>query len=181
MAQKEIVKAVKRLLVNDKRFLRLKEAFETLPAYNLNTDEIEEEILHMHESRKIRRLRKQLGGAGFIDEVVKALLQDQEIRSRLTEILVACLGSTRKLEEACKAFESYAIVEYSDRLSALGTKGERQQFIEACLLPFYRYLRVLEKIQLKARLVIEDIDKSAYTLKNTIEAVKLITHKSASV
>ena len=95
MARKELAKAVKRVIINDKRFKKLKKAFNELPEYNLNVDEIEEELTSLHESRTVRRLRNRLSEPKFIDETVKALLKDQEVRSRITEIRVSCVTTSR--------------------------------------------------------------------------------------
>lgn len=181
MADRQIVKSIKRTIKNDDRYKKLKRAFIDLPEFNLNTDEIDEEITSLHESRPVRRLRSKLEGAKFVDEIIKSLLKDQEVRSRLTEILVGCMRTEHKLEDALIAFSQYVQVEYADQLNSIRTKGERASLIESCLRPFYKYLGIVSKLQTKARVVIEDIDKSAYALKNTIEAVKLITHKTASV
>ena len=181
MANSQIVKSIKRTIKNDDRYRKLKKAFIELPEFNLNTDEIEEELLSLHQSRPVRRLRSKLEGNKFVDEVIKALLKDQEVRSRLTEIMVGCLKTESKLEDALVAFKHYVLVEYADQLSAISTKAERSQIVDSCLRPFEKYLVTIANMQTKARTIIEDIDKAAYAMKNTIEAVKLITHKSATV
>lgn len=181
MDKTNIVKSVKRVITNDPRYKKLKKAFIELPEYNLNLDEIEEELTSQHESRSVRRLRRRLNEPKFIDETVKALLKDQEVRSRITEIRISCVNTSSKLEDILGAFRQYILTEYYSELSNISTKGERDKVVESSLRPFYKYLTEVDRVSTKSLLLIEDIDKAAYTLKNTIEAIKLITHKSATV
>lgn len=181
MAKQDIAKAVKRVIINDKRYKKLKKVFQELPDYNLNVDEIEEELISLHESRTVRRLRRRLEEPRFIDETVKALLKDQEVRSRITEIRISCVNTSSKLEDALVAFKQYVFSEYYSEINSISTKGERDKVVDSCLRTFNKYLGQIERVSEKCLLLIEDVDKAAYTLKNTIEAVKLITHKSATV
>lgn len=160
------------LIKKDKRFLRLKKAFDELPQFNLPLEELLTEIESLNRLRLVRSLSS--SSPDFVDKVIRASLNDQSVRSRLTEILSECLKASRALESAIDIFTDYALAHYEESLKSIRTKQERQTAVRSSLSDFRRYLDKVEHVRDAARLLIEDIDKSSWTLKLTIEALKLI-------
>lgn len=176
MPSLEITKSARRHLKNDQRFKRMQQAFDTLDYLNLDVVPLEEEILFLHNTRPMRTLKDETTGTHqYTQKLIDSLMTDQAIRSRLTEIIIACVSADRNISDMCKAYKDYAVIKYSDILKSWRTKEERRQFLDVILRPFLSYQDDVQSLQIKAELVIQDIDKAGFALKNNIQALEMIT------
>ena len=173
------VKSVLTTLRSDKRYKRLLESFDTSPAFRIPKESLAEEIKVIHELREIRRLNT--NDAAFVDKVIKANTHDQAQRSRLVEIIVVCTRISNKLTEAIEALKQHYMLEYVDHLRQFRTKEERNLVLNMALRKFIRFVNEVESLKEMANIVVLDIDKAAWSLKNTIEALKISSAREVNI
>lgn len=174
MSSKEQLAAIRRRVKKDPKVKRFQEAFDTNPAFSLPFSTLHEELSSMHTTRMTRSLRRGKNSINFTRNIVDAMLQDQAVRSRCTEILGECVKINNGMKTTLQHLRDYLLVEHSAILRTLPTQAERKSFIEYVLRSFYEYLQNIDTLQEHCRIVIEDIDKAGYSHKNTIEAIKIL-------
>ncbi len=155
----------------DRRCARLLTLFHELPMYQLDAESLIKEIEQIHKARAVRFLTQ--SSPRFIEAVVDASLMDQANRSRLAEISMACYKAESTLNEALVPLKSYLLMTYSPDFSGVRTKDERVQIINMALAPFTRFLDRVTKTKALAGMVIDDIDRAAWSLRGHVEAMKL--------
>ncbi len=176
---KSKVSSVVAMLRNDKRYKRLLSQFNTLPVFNIPVETLVEEITQIHEMRAIRRL--DASQPGFIDAVVNANTHDQAQRSRLTAISMRCIHVTSKLKLALDNLRNYYLLEYSDHLRQFRTKEERALVMRIALKKFHTYIDQVAYVRELALQVVSDVDKGGYSLKTTVEALKVHVHREVQI
>lgn len=165
-------KVLKNEIKKDPRYIRLQEAFENLPEYQLPIENMHKEIMTTHKTRSIRRLNTRAND--FIDKVVEAAAGDINARGRLTEIMVAALKASRSLKLAIETLSDYIIGKYGDKLRRIAsTKGERDKFIEGIMRQFINYAAKADTLREAATLVITDIDKDGYGLRIIVDTMRI--------
>lgn len=170
MSSKQDLDHIRRLVKKDDKYLRFKRSVEKNPNLQLAFDDLHEELDRMQRTRQIRSLERR--SKTFTMNVVDAKLQDQQYRSRCTEILASTIPITGTFNETLTNLRDYLLLEYGKRIG--GTKNERQQFMENVLRSFFRYLHKVEQLKEHVRFIIDDIDKAGYTFNNLIELIKLL-------
>lgn len=171
MDKQELV-LLKKRLTKDKRMVKLHSNFQELPQYRLPLKDLYEEVETIHKLRKTRSLNSK--SKSLVQDLIKGMLDDGSKRSRLVEILMVCVKTTKQLEDTLVDLEGYLLMEYGGQIYGLKTKGERSQFIETHVFRQYRqYITRMGVVKDAAEFVIVDIDKFAYTYRNLIEAAKL--------
>lgn len=181
MAEKQQVLLAKRRIIEDSRYKKFKRNFETSDYFNLPFKTIEDELSLLHSTRPSRKLKELKHSPGYIEHVLNALMTDLSNRSRFTEILVACINAEHRLKDGLQALTDYIQVEYATELSRWRTKDERKSFLTVVLRPFYRYLDQVQLLKMKLELIIADIDKAGYFLKDAIQALELISKPSRNM
>lgn len=175
MANKQHVLLARRQIQEDKRFKRFKHNFEQADYFNLNIQELEDELTFLHNNRPVRTLKDLKQSAGYTQHILNAVLTDQAYRSRFTEMMVACVNAEKRLQDGLQALIDYLQIEYATELSCWRTKDERRAFLTSVLRPCYKYLDQVNALHVKLELVITDIDKAGFALKNSIQALELVT------
>ncbi len=155
----------------DPKYQRLRNSFDTSETYRIPFDELLKEIETLHKMREIRRLNTE--DPAFVDQLIKANTNDQSIRSRLTEILMRCVRAGTSLSSAIEALKHHLLLTHGEILKSYRTKEERQYVVTMSLLPFVRYTTRVTALRESAQLVIADIDKGAWAIRTSIEALKL--------
>lgn len=168
----ESIKALRRIVRKDERYLRFRRAAERNPSLQIPFEELHEELTRLMATRSIRALSR--SDVNFTSSVVDAMLQDQAYRSRCAEILASCIAVSGAFQETLTNLRDYLVLEYGSRISTRTTKGERQQFMESTLRPFYKYVNEVEQLKEHARYLMDDIDKAGFTFRNLIEGIKLL-------
>lgn len=167
------------IIRRDDRVKRLSRSFDSLPYYQLPFNDLTDEVRTMHETRRVRNLKTKT--SNFVDDIIKANLQDVSFRSRLVEIMMTARSSQRKLEQALDPMVEYVMVEYAPQLKTVRTKDERKQYIRTALAKFYKHIAKAEALYEIAEMVVFDIDKAAYGLKLTVDALKISSQKEQYV
>lgn len=180
MIDRQRLAHIRKLIRRDKRLSDLEDRFNNLPYYQINGKELHAEIKRIHMVRKTRQLNRK--SKTFVGDITESLIDDQAHRSRLTEILMECVKIIRNLENTLESIEGHLLLEYSELLSEIRTKSERESFIHHNILKeYFKHIEKVERIKQVAEFVIVDIDKAGYMLKNLIEAVKLAAGRREAV
>lgn len=140
-----------------------------------------QEIERLHGSRSSRRLTiKNSVGAS---DLIKANLEDISYRSRLVEILVTTGKDHRKLEAALNAMNGHIMSNYLDDLVEFAgkVKTDRQTFVDSVLRAGWDVMSKLDKITEIAQLVIEDIDKTQWSMKNLVTLMELASKREETL
>lgn len=166
---------LQRKIQRNKKYKRMLEAFQTHKLYNIPLKRYTQEVETIHISRNTRTLINfcDNGSARLVDELIRANLQDQGNRSRLTEIHIQCVRASAALTESLKKFKDYALLKYEPYLRKIKTKGERASFLDTVLEDFYTYIYECELVINLASIVIKDIDQTGWSLERTIKALSL--------
>lgn len=181
MSSKELMLLAKRTILKDEKYKRFKRNFDQADHFNLPIKELEDELLFIHNTRPIRTLKDLRQTPGYVDHVIHATVVDQANRSRLVELTIACVNAERRLTDGLTALTDYLYIEYATELSKWRTKDERKVFLHTVLRPFYKYLDQVHSLRAKIELVISDIDKAGYTIKNTLQALELVTKPQRNI
>lgn len=168
---KRDLRPIRDKLRSDKRCERLLTLFHELPMYQLPTEDLIKEIEQIHTARNIRFLTQST--PRFIEAVVDASLMDQANRSRLAEISMACFKAESTLNEALKPLRAYLMITYASDFAGIRTKEERLQIIDMALAPFTRFIERVSKTKTLAQMVVDDVDKGAWSLKLLVSALTL--------
>lgn len=163
----------------DKRYKRLLDTFNTAPLYQIPCETLHEEVKTIHSLREIRRLNPR--EEGFADNIVKANTHDQAQRSRVVEIMMRCTHVSKKLSDAMDALRNHFLMEYHDHLKQFRTKEERNIVMNMALRKFVKYVDEIENLKEVCLLVIGDIDRGAWSLKNNIEVLRIHSSREMQV
>lgn len=169
------LKALQESVNKNKKYKKLLEIFRDSKLYQIPLEKLKEEVLANHSSRSVRTLIKYTDDTttSMIDQVIKANLTDQGMRSRLVEIMLQCKRSSASLEKAILLFKTYAMVKYDSKLKSFRTKGERASALDACLADLYDFISEADLVYSMSELVIKDIDASGFALQRTITALQM--------
>ena len=165
--------ALRRTVKRDAKYRRFRDTFEGNPNYSIDFQKLHDELERMHMTRSVRTLRRKK--VGFVDDLLDAMLQDQAVRSRTTEILGICVNIDGAMRETLDNLNDYLMVQYSESLKISSTQTERKAFIGTCLRQFYRYLDQIQQLREHCKLIVDDIDKAGYTYRNLVETVKILS------
>lgn len=169
------VQELKRRVQTNKRYLRLREAFGTSNIYQMPIDDLIKEVESIHRIRPIRNLNAK--DSKFTHKIVDANVVDQSNRSRLVAIQMDCVRASASLQDAVDNMQDYLLLTYSNSLRALRTIDERKMFMRQVLAVFLKYIDRVAVLRDLCTLVIEDIDKGAYSLMRSINAFETFRHR----
>ncbi len=178
MVKRSLTMIVKEMR-KDERYKRLRGSFDSLPMYQLPVDDYVKEVETLHQMRLIRRLNST--EPKFVDELIKANTNDQSIRGRLTEIVMQCVKASSSLSDAVDAMRYHLLISYGDELKSIRTKEERVQIVNMALITFTKYTQKIDVLKEMAQMVVVDIDKGAWALRSSIEALKLHTNREQNL
>jgi len=137
---------------------------------NASLDEMET----IHRSRMVRSLKtKSLFGVGGAQKIAEVIQQNQANRSRVVEIKLGALRRRMLLEERLELTATYLRVKYSNNLSEYRTVGERSSVIDSLLEPVNKLVSELSRVEEYADIVLEDMDKAGWSLKNLEDAMSI--------
>lgn len=172
---KPILKAMRK----DGKYKRLKEAFDTLPLFQLPVERLASEIETIHKTRLIRIL--DVGDPKFTDNLIRANVQDQSSRGRLTEIMMQAGRVVSKLEKALKTMRFHMLLTFSDELRGFRTIEERRQVVEMVLKTFTDYIDDMNSLRDSATLCVKDIDQGNFSMDKTIRMLEMHTARERRV
>jgi hypothetical protein len=176
MASREQLQLLKRTLYKDERLLRLKEAFNNLPEYRMDFKDLHDEIDTMMTTRPLRSLNRK---DNFVDNLVEAMMVDQQYRTRVTEILMSCVKTEKHLSRSVDHLSDYLKTEYHSNIYSLyKTKADRESFVDYVLRKFIVYLDKIDELKQRCALLTGDIDKAGYMFKGLLESVQISARKT---
>lgn len=155
-------------LVKDKRYKKLKATFSTSDLFQIPFDEYKDELKTLHKLRTVHKLK--VNHPNFGRNLSEAAIKDSANRHRYSEILVVAIEANTTLSKMLESFESYFLIRYAQDIKILRTKEERKSFIKAVMSKMHRYLDDTDELIRIIRILIEDIDKTGYTLKHLVDA-----------
>lgn len=169
------VKALRKKIKGSKRYLKLREILEDneIEQYNIPVETYLSEAKQRFFARKFRKL--DANSVRILDELTAAGMEDSALRSRLTEMLVLCEQAKKSIGGLLDRYENAALIEHGTSLRRIvTTKEERKEFIRGILEDYISYLRDVETFSEQLKLLITDIDKAGYQMKNIIDAQRLV-------
>ncbi len=136
-----------------------------------------EEIKKLHTGRSIRSINPHMPtGKG----IAEAAARDQMVRSRCVEIAINVTVVRNLMAVAIKNAGKYVEVKYAtymEKSLGLHTLNSRNSMKSALLGPYYKRFDDLETVLEIVDMVIEDCDKSSYTIKHLTEAITVATKR----
>ncbi len=131
------------------------------------------ELKGMMTSRVSRELTH---GKLLSSKVTKAITQDTAYRSRAVEIIFSTLELKNSLSTTLENMQGYLLTRYAECLKhSYSTVADRKKFVENVTEDQQAMLDKLTSLHDHCRLLIEDIDKTAFTYSNMIKLIELGT------
>jgi hypothetical protein len=165
------VSEIVRRLRADKRFVRLYVLFSEEALYKIPFKERMTEVENIHKTRSVRFLNPDSGK--FVDALIEASINEQAQRSRLTEIHAQCIKASRTLSRGVEKLEEYLLIRYSTDIAGVRTKEERVKLIRMAMSSFHQFLNEVDTLKEMTEIIIADIDKSSWRLRDIISAYQL--------
>lgn len=159
---------------NDPEYRRLRRITQELSA-RIDLDKANREVLTLHESRKTLGLA---ASSKRYDPqyVYDAVQTDMAYRGRLVTLIKKVSNTVALLNQAMKAFRSYALTEYRDELGR--TQGDRQAAIDRYCRPALDFIAECEEHVAGIEIVIKDIDQGGFAYARLVDLLKLMHDKA---
>lgn len=147
-------------------------------SFNIDTKQFVTELSNLHSTREVRKLNRNNLIGGSQSQLLDANLQNAAFRSRCVEIKVQCFNTCSNLEEYLDSLKRYIFTKYVDYLKQdYTTQADRKEAVNQVLDNGLRRFKNLKKVITIADLVVEDIDKSGWTIKSILEVLELTTRR----
>lgn len=155
----------------DPRFKQYKKVSDRVSSL-IDPDELFEELLALHQSRKITKLKAK----DFLrnhSRVIESTVDESSKRSRCTTIKILALRQYMVLKDADSAIRKYLSAKYAKKLKASGrtTLTAQKGYIDARLSDHSGLLDRIDMVMKTADMVIEDIDASGWGLKRISDSI----------
>lgn len=112
--------------------------------------------------------------------IIDANLKDLSSRARLVEIRVRNDLQMSNLREAIDAVRRHISTEYADDLRDFSTADQRKSFVDRVIKNAKEFLAEGEALVDMIDVLIKDIDQAGYSIKNSIECLKLLAESKGS-
>lgn len=148
----------------------VRELLANVAQITIDVDAYRQEMLRLHDNRKVRTLSKRTS----IDRIREAALIESAYRSRIVAIMMELKQVLSLVEPMRDLVILRCVNAYADMIP-VPTKGEKRDYVYYGLeqrIPLFQKLR--DAIE-TAEYIIEDIDKSAWTLKLVTQTFDLST------
>lgn len=158
----------------DPRVLKLVKLMEGGAFSKINPSELVKELKALHETKSIASLSFEKIEAQPAKILVNAQLRNQRSRSRAVAIKIDCFELSKFLEEHIEAVSRYLSAGFNSHLSLeYKTAKDRQAAIDLVLEDFHKMQNKLEVVITIADRVVDDLDKAAWVITNTINLFNL--------
>jgi len=162
--------SLKKALTADQEFKRI---YRLIKSFNsMEWDDKQKDVKDIHSIRKMRGLHDHKLSPKRLAE---ANLQEVALRGRLVKIMLDCMSVRFDLQKLLDMAEAHITTNYQAELSRYSTVGARGAVVRDLLKNGYSQMRVIEKTEELAQYVIEDIDKTSYRSRDTMECFELAT------
>lgn len=161
----------------DANYLKFKKILERVQkAVNLEADT--NEALSLHASRTSRSLT---GNDRYNPmTLIDANLKDLSFRARLVELRVKNDIKLSMLREATDAMKRHVSTEYVEDLKEFSTADQRKAFTDRVVKSAKEFLAEGDSFLSTVDLLIKDIDQCNYSMKSSIECLKLLAESKGS-
>lgn len=134
------------------------------------------EIEMMQSIRVANKL--DVSATNLVEQLISSSARDTAYRSRVAEILFKATRTKHLITSRINNLRDILNLQYKDLLySVYRTQADRNMFLDQNMREFSTYSDSLTKLIESARIVVDDIDKAAWSLKLILEAVSV--HKKA--
>lgn len=164
-----------------RRLLRKDELWERFQNLALNVKDrndlvrLRKELLDSHATRASRSLGLKKNTTA--ETLLEANLDDIAKRSRAVEIIVYVSKDASLLRSAMDALTGHILGEYGEQLKPIRTKADRESIVNAMMLEEQKILHGLEQLIEAAEWLVEDLDKTSWSLKNAVSLMTLIMQR----
>lgn len=166
------VRELIRELKKDKLVKSLHEQFAVNPGWRLDLETYEKEIVLIHSSRKIKSL--DLRKSKQTDSVIDANLHEQSSRSRLVEIILTCRKVHNEITRQLDVAREVLMLKHKSSFGSLRSREDRNKAIDyGVFRAITTELLRIEQLENDVQQIVEDIDKSGFTLKRHVEVLNL--------
>lgn len=142
-------------------------------------DNILKEADSLHTTRTSRSLFNLKSATAR--KIIEAAMLDMSYRSRLVEILVTVKRKYAIIESGIETIGNYLQHRYPLKFQEFRTIAQREAFINSTLEKAWKCLNDMDIVIDSITLIIEDIDKSSYSLKHALDGLELTTKKGWAV
>jgi hypothetical protein len=134
-----------------------------------------EEVIKLHKARGVRLLSSKSGAR----KLSEAGLQDQSYRSRCIEIILLITRNRNYLASVLFGIQRYIESEYQSQLSKMGirTKTGQRALINLLTQRAQESVDHLDSLLEMVNLVVEDLDKASWAVKNALAALEITTKR----
>lgn len=144
-------------------------------SYAIDIQSIIDEVKTMQSGRLLRNYKYKLILEDQQKTLVEAALQNQRYRSRCVELRIKTTDIQCLLKAHLSALRKHLKSTYASVIKSRGytTISARDEYIDSLLVDGIRQLQALESLEKILILVIDDIDKAAFTIKEIVEVFKI--------
>lgn len=166
--------ALRRKLREDDTFLKYRRILKNILT-KMDEESFYQEIQTMHAGRSIRNL---YGTTPSSDKLNNAVAQDVRCRSRLVEMILKATRHHDMLDIVLDETRKYLAAKYSEEVSDLRTKGERQTYFDTYLTSGITTKRHLTSMIEAANMVVKDIDQANFSTNHLTKILELVLAKN---
>ena len=159
-------------LVKNRRYRRLLKAVAS-GIYAFPFDTTLDEVRDLHHDLTVRKLTAKSLRRGQQEKLLAANLQNQAYRSRILEILIQVRQHYNNLEQEYNLTRDYLLQEYPKQFAEYRTKEERMRALATLFEPVVILMKKYGNLQGDIQLILDDLDKMAWTIKTTLDILNL--------
>lgn len=141
--------------------------------YNVNLVDYYKKVEGLHATRIVRRLTVKQIAADYQKYLMEATLQNQQYRSDSVDYKKECFKVNSLLTWHTEELKGYLINKYPKSFKELGNENNRQAAWNVLFANAYSITSQNECFIEYVDMVIEDIDKAGWTLKNLTDVLNL--------
>ena len=156
------------------RYRQLRKALKE-GVYDYPFADTEKELKDLHRSLDTRKWTDKSLRRNGVKLLIGASIQNQSYRSRLVEILIQVRRYHNNLDREYQLVRDHLMQEHPDRFEGR-TKEDRMRSVNALFETVISRLAQYVSLMDDIKIVIDDLDKSAWQLKTILEVSKIINH-----
>lgn len=141
--------------------------------FSIDSTEITKELKTLHVTRIVRSLDPKNLINDNQSNLINASIQNQAIRSRVVEIKMECYTKYNLLDNYVSKLKDYLISQYNDDFKELKTIKEKQGYLSNFFSGETTMLNEINTVIEICDILIEDLDKSAWSIKALVELLDL--------
>lgn len=174
------MKELKALLANSKEYKRYRAIIDDLDT-SLSVEGIQQEVDLIITSRKLSVKSVSFKSIG-VNKLTEISWNEVSHRARLSELLVQMNRHSNMLESLLDGIRNYISSTFIEELRInWKTQAERNSVLDSVLAKGYTLLSTVSGLSEEISLIIEDIDKSSYSLNRVANLLELTLRRESIV